>query len=99
VTRSLILIVTPRGGKGAFVGYIEGTEFRLIASKVPMLSAARSLLAVGVDPRTILKLRTAGSTVDRLSGPIGVLVRKLANKGGRKPAPASPMRYSGPAAP
>jgi hypothetical protein len=102
----LILSVIPRGPKGVFVGKIEGTELRLIASKNPMLSAARSLMAVGVDPGTILTLRTAGSSVDRLSGRLDVIVRKVARKGKKPlktsptwPAPALPMRSQGEAGP
>ncbi len=76
----IILTVVPRGPKGVWVGRIEGTEFRLIASRAPMLSAARSLLAIGVDPRTVLTMRWAGSEIDRLSGPLSAVVRR-AKKG------------------
>jgi hypothetical protein len=79
----LILTVTPRGPKGIFIGRIEGTELRLTASQNPLLSAARSLVYVGVNPKTVLTLRTAGSSTNRLSGSLAVIVRKAGRKGQR----------------
>jgi hypothetical protein len=97
MNRPLILTVTPRGPKGVWVGRIEGTEFRLIASRSPMLSAARSLLALGVDPRTVLTLRWQGSSIDRISGPLSAVI--LREKKGRRTArearPAAQNRGAG----
>ncbi len=94
----LILTVTPRGPKGVFVGHIKGTELRLIASRNPMLSAARSLIYCGVDPGTVLTLRWSGSSVDRLSGRLDTIVRKAgkaprrAVQGVQAKAPRVPAR-------
>lgn len=81
----LILTVVPRGPKGIFIGRIEGTELCLRPTRTPLLAAARSLLLVGVDPKTVLILRNFGSETNRISGPIGRIVRKT---GKRKPKPS-----------
>lgn len=84
MVQPLILTVNPRGKPGIFIGKIEGTDFRLTASRNPMLAAARSLLYVGADPATVLILRDAASSIDRLSGRLDVIVKKMARKGQRK---------------
>lgn len=81
MSRPLILVITPRGGKGAFVGYIEGTDLRVTATRNPLSSAARSLLHVGVDPKTVLIMRNLGSSVNRVSGRLDVIVQKVSRKG------------------
>jgi len=75
MTAQLILTVTPRGR-----GRIEGTDLRLTASQNPFLAAARSLIFVGVNPKTVLTLRNAGSSINRVSGSLAVIVRKSGRK-------------------
>jgi hypothetical protein len=78
--KSLILTVAPRGPRGFFIGRIEGTALCIRANRNPMLAAARSLLLVGADPKTILVLRDFGSQINRITGPIDLIVRKSAKR-------------------
>ncbi len=80
MTKPLILTVAPRGPKGIFIGRIEGTALCVRATRNPMLAVARSLLDIGIDPKTVLILRNYGSATDRVSGSIEVIVKQLGKK-------------------
>lgn len=80
----LILTVTQRGKPGVYVGQIEGTCLSIRPTRHPMVDAAKALLLVGVDPRTVLQMRFFGSGIVRLSGPIAAAAR-LTMKEGREP--------------
>jgi hypothetical protein len=82
MTNPLILTVAPRGPKGVFIGRIDGTALCIRATRNPMLATARALLQIGIDPKTVLILRNFGSAVDRVSGPLDVLVKKMGKKRG-----------------
>jgi len=81
MTAPLILVVAPRGPKGIFIVRIEGTALCVRASRNPLLAVAKSLLDIGIDPKRVLILRNLGSNIDRVSGPIEIIVQKLGKKG------------------
>src|SRR5262249_5605603 len=66
--------VAPSGTPGAFKAIING-ELLVSSSRVPLLDAARALLASGADPNGWLIMRHAGSDTDCLRGKIGLLAR------------------------
>jgi hypothetical protein len=78
----LILTVSQRGPRpGVYIGKIEGTGLSIRASRHPLVDTARALLLVGCDPKTLLIMRNAGSSVDRVTGQIGTILRKTVKKG------------------
>lgn len=77
----LVLIVTPRGKPGVYVGKIDGTGLSVRATRHPLVDTARSLLLVGVPPETVLIMRNFGSEIARVSGQIGTILRKTTKKG------------------
>lgn len=83
----LILTVTPRGKPGIYVGKVEGTAFSVRATRHPLVDTARSLLLVGAAPETVLIMRNSGSSIDRVRGQIGTILRKIG-----KQAPKWPIR-------
>lgn len=81
MTEPLVLVVTPRGKPGVYVGKIEGTGLSVRASKHPLVDTARALLLVGASPDTVLIMRSAGSSVDRVRGKLSTILRQVAKKG------------------
>lgn len=81
----LILTVTQRGKPGIYTGKIEGTGLTVRATRHPLVDTARALLLVGASPDTVLKMRNLGSSVDRISGRIGVILKNRARKGPNPP--------------
>lgn len=77
----LILTVTPRGKPGVYVGKIEGTGLSVRATRHPLVDTARALLLVGAPPETVLILRNSGSSIDRVRGQIGTILRKVGKQG------------------
>lgn len=104
----LILVITPRGKPGIYVGKIEGTGLSVRATRHPMVDTARALLLVGASPDTVLKMRNFDSKIFRIIGRIGTVLQKNAKKGPNpplrpfaerpepveRPRKAPPMRYS-----
>lgn len=86
----LLLIVTPRGKPGVFIGKLDGTAFSVRATRTPMADCARSLLLVGLPRHTMLRLRHLGEPYDRLVGTIGGIVAKTSKKG--RNAPVKPFK-------
>jgi hypothetical protein len=80
MTEPLIVTVAPRGPKGIFIGRIEGTALCVRATRNPLLAVARSLLDIGMDPKTVLILRSFGNATDRVSGSIEVIVNQVGKK-------------------
>ena len=63
--RSLLITVTPSSrSPGQFEARLNDRQ--LCVSKTPFFEAARVLMAEGVDPRTMLVMRHAGSQTDSL---------------------------------
>lgn len=97
--------VAPSGVPGEFKAIING-ELVIPSSRVPLLDAARALLAGGADPNGWLIMRHAGSDTDCLRGKIGVLAQLAVRDNNygtpklRRMAPAgvslaAPVRQSG----
>ena len=64
-THSLVIVVAPASrSTGQFEAYLNDRQ--LCVSRTPFYEAARVLMAEGVDPRTTLVMRHAGSQTDSL---------------------------------
>jgi hypothetical protein len=77
--RTLVLVVSPephgptRPSKGRFEARLDGRL--LCTSPTPLCSAARLLLAEGVDPATVLVMKNAGSDLVVLTAAIRAAAR------------------------
>lgn len=90
MTTPLILTITPRGKPGIYIGKIEGTGLSVRATRHPLVDCARALLLVGVSPETVLIMRNSGSSIDRVRGTVGTILRKVSKKSPR--ADITPFR-------
>jgi len=69
--------------RGRFYGWIDGKL--VVTSTTPFLSAARVLLAQGLDPATVLQMRHRKTETDSLRGPMGEAAKLAVNETGSRP--------------
>lgn len=81
----LLVVTEARRRNGQFSAVAEGLGEIVASSRTPFLTAARKLLALGVNPETELVMRHSPDGIDCLTSTVGAAAKLTVEEGGGPP--------------